>query len=219
MGFLSTISVIIAFTSLPFWAYYWLGTSQSELNEKPETIIFLGGSGMPSKSNLIRSWFVAQAARSFPQAKVIIAMPGDISDSLSTPVLMKNELLLRSIGESRIIFENEGTNTRSQVLNCQGLVKMQSPVLVVTSPENMRRTVLCFKKAGFEKVNALPAFENAPEADLTFNDDTLDETKTLAPDVGKSINIRYQVWNHLIYEILFVREIAALSYYKIRGWI
>jgi hypothetical protein len=83
----------------------------------------------------------------------------------------------------------------------------------------MRRAVLCFQKAGFEKVNGLPAFENALEADLTFTDDELGGNKTGVPDVGKSINARYQVWNHLKYEILIAREIAALSYYRLRGWI
>ena len=96
---------------------------------------------------------------------------------------------------------------------------MQSPILLVTSPEHMRRSVLCFHKVGFEKVGALPAFENAVEADLSFNDDELGGNKVLMPDVGQSINMRYQLWNHLKYEILIVRETVALIYYKMRGWI
>lgn len=219
IGILCSIGVILSFTTLPFWGYYWLGTSKSEITQKPAAIVLLGGSGMPSKSNLLRGWYTAQAAKSFPAARVIVAMPGDLSDSLSTPVLLKNELVLRNVGINRIEFENKGTNTRSQVLNCQGLLKMQSPVLVITSPEQMRRTILCFQKAGFEHVNALPAFEKAVDIDLSFNDDKLGKNIPLVPDVGKSINLRYQVWNHLIYEILFAREIAAMTYYKIRGWI
>ena len=146
-------------------------------------------------------------------------MPGDLKDSLSTPQLMKKELELRGINPELIRFENEGTNTRAQALNCQGLVKMQSSILLVTSPEHMRRSVLCFQKAGFEKVNALPAFENAVEADLSFDDDKLGGNKTLVPDIGESINMRYQLWNHLKYEILIAREMVALAYYKLRGWI
>ncbi len=146
-------------------------------------------------------------------------MPGDLTDSLSTPVLMKKELEIRGISSSKIGFENEGTNTRAQALNCQRYIKMQSPILLVTSPEHMRRAVLCFQKVGFEKVNALPAFENATEADLAFDDDKLGGNKTFVPDVGESINMRYQLWNHLKYEILIAREIVALTYYKLRGWI
>ncbi len=219
IGIFFSICVLLALTSAPFWGYYWLGTSKSELNEKPTTIVLLGGGGMPSQSALMRSWYVEKASKSFPHANIIIAMPGDLTDSLSTPVLMKKELEIRGIDASKIGFENEGTNTRSQALNCQRIIKMQSPILLVTSPEHMRRAVLSFRKAGFEKVNALPAFENATEADLSFDDDKLGGRKTVVPDVGKSINMRYQLWNHLKYEILIARETAALSYYRIRGWI
>lgn len=219
IGIFFSICVLLALTPAPFWGYYWLGTSKSELTEKPTNIILLGGGGMPSQSALMRSWYVEKATKSFPNANVIIAMPGDLTDSLSTPVLMKKELEIRGVNSIKIGFENEGTNTRAQALNCQRFVKMQSPILLVTSPEHMRRAVLSFQKAGFEKVSALPAFENATEADLSFDDDKLGGRKTVVPDVGESINLRYQLWNHLKYEILIAREMAALSYYKLRGWI
>ena len=174
---------------------------------------------MPSESNLMRSWYTEKAAKSFSTANIVIAMPGDLSDSLSTPRLMKKELELRGIQADRITFENVGTNTRAQAMNCQRIIKMQNSILLITSPEHMRRAVLCFQKAGFEKVNALPAFENATEADLSFNDDELGGHKILIPDVGENINMRYQLWNHLKYEILVARELSALAYYKLRGWI
>ncbi|GAB1451899.1 hypothetical protein MASR2M47_19550 [Draconibacterium sp.] len=179
----------------------------------------MGGGGMPSQSNLMRSWYVEKAAKTFPQATVIIAIPGEISDSLSTPQIVKKELIMRGVNPDKIVFENEATNTRAQALNCQKTIKMQTPILLVTSPEHMRRSVLSFQKVGFEKVNALPAFENALEADLSFKDDDLGGNKTGVPDVGKSINARYQLWNHLKYEILIAREIVALTYYRLRGWI
>ncbi|MDX8339913.1 YdcF family protein [Draconibacterium sp. IB214405] len=219
IGIFFFICLVFSFTEQPYWGYHWLGTSKSELKWEPKHIILLGGGGMPSQSNLMRSWYTEKAAKSFPQAKVIVAMPGLISDSLSTPQRMKAELVLRGISAESISFESKGTNTRSQALECQGLIKMQDPILLVTSPEHMRRAVLCFKKAGFEKVNALPAFENAAEADFSFTDDELGGNKTLVPDVGNNINMRYQVWNHLKYEILIAREMFALSYYKLRGWI
>ncbi len=218
-GIFFLITVVLAFTTLPFWAIHWLGTSKAELDSKPETIILLGGGGMPSESNLMRSWFAGKAAQSFPQANIIIAMPGDITDSLSTPRLMKKELILRGAHSCRILFENEGTNTRAQALNCQKQLHTSKSILLITSPEHTRRTVLCFQKVGFEKVNALPTFENASEADFTFRDDELGGRKTAAPDLGHSIQLRYQVWNHLKYEIIFIREMLALGYYRLRGWI
>ncbi len=219
IGIFFSICVLLALTTVPFWGYHWLGTSKSEIKWEPQFIILLGGGGMPSQSALMRSWYTEKATLTFPEATVIIAMPGDKEDSLSTPQLIKNELVERGVNDELITFENEGTNTRGQALNCQRIVKMQTPILLITSPEHMRRAVLCFQKAGFEKVNALPAFENAVEADLLFDDDKLGGNKTLVPDIGKSINMRYQLWNHLKYEILIAREMVALTYYKIRGWI
>ena len=218
-GIFFVICLITAFTEKPYWGYHWLGTSKSELKWKPGTIVMLGGGGIPSESNLMRSWYVSHAYKSFPEANVLIAMPGDTSDTLGTPQRMKDELIIRGIPFEKIYFEAEGKNTRAQALNCLSKLGMEHPVLIITSPDHMRRAVLCFKKVGFEKVNALPAFENAVEADLKFDDDALGGNKTLLPDVGKSISIRYQFWNHLKYEILIAREITALAYYKLRRWI
>lgn len=219
IGLFFFLCVLLALTEQPFWVYHWLGTSKSGLRTKPETIVLMGGGGMPSHSNLIRCWYAAQAARTFPDAQLLIAIPGEISDSLSTPRQVKKELVLRGVNPEKIVFENTATNTRSQALNCKKTLRMQAPLLLVSSPEHMRRAVLSFQKAGFENVNSLPAFENALEADLTFKDDELGGKKTMAPDVGKSINARYQLWNHLQYEILIARELIALGYYKLRGWI
>lgn len=218
-GIFFLVCVLLAFTKQPYWGYHWLGTSKAEMKWKPEVIVVLGGGGMPSQSNLMRGWFAAKAANSFPEAKVLLVMPGNIEDSLSTPVLMKEELVVRGVQSKNISFEDKGTNTRAQALNCAKLINPKTPVLLVTSPEHMRRSVLCFRKAGFKKVNALPAFENALEADLKFDDDKLGGNKTLVPDVGENINARYQLWNHLKYEILIAREITALAYYRLRGWI
>jgi uncharacterized SAM-binding protein YcdF (DUF218 family) len=218
-GFFFLICVILAFTTLPFWGYHWLGTSKSELKGEPGFIILLGGGGMPSESNLMRSWYTEKAAKSFPTSNIIVAMPGDLSDSLSTPQLMRKELLQRGIFSGQIGFENNGTNTRAQALEFKKIADLQKPVLLITSPEHMRRAVLCFRKVGFEKVYALPAFENAVEADLSFYDNELGGNKVIIPNVGNKISVRYQVWNHLKYEILITREMVALAYYKLRGWI
>ena len=218
-GLFFLLMVVVAFTELPFWGYYWLGTSKSELKWKPEVIIVLGGGGMPSESNLMRSWFAASAAKDCPGCSVLIVMPGDTSDIMSTPVKMRSELIIRGIKAENIGFEPHGTNTRSQALECLSQLDKQGSVLLITSPEHMRRAVLCFRKVGFEKVNALPAFENAAEADFSFIDKELGGRQTMIPDVGSNTQVRYQVWTHLKYEILLAREFFALGYYWLRGWI
>ncbi len=211
LGLFFSVCIVFALTEQPFWGYYWLGTSKSEMKWKPTHIIMMGGGGMPSQSNLMRSWYVEKAAKSFPEAIVVIAIPGEIPDSASTPQLVKKELIMRGVNPNKIVFESEATNTRAQALNCQKMIIMQTPILLITSPEHMRRSILSFQKVGFEKVNALPAFENVLEADLSFKDDDLGGNKTGVPDVGKNTNLRYQLWNHLKYEILIFREIAGVD--------
>lgn len=218
-GLFFLLMVIMAFTSLPFWGYYWLGTSKSDLTWKPEVIVMLGGGGMPSESNLIRGWFAASAARDCPECKVLIVMPGDTKDVKSTPARLKSELIIRGVNAENISFEPNGTNTRSQALECLNLFDKQTSILLITSPEHMRRAVLCFRKIGFEKINALPAFENAAEANFSFIDKELGGRQTMIPDVGNNTQVRYQVWTHLKYEILIAREIIAIGYYWLRGWI
>ena len=221
-GFLFLIILILSFTTLPFRGYYWLGTSQSKITEKPDYIILLGGGGMPSESNLMRIFFVHLAAVASPESQIIISIPGNHEDSTSTARLVTDELISKGIGKQRILYEQIGTNTRSQALQLKQFNSTKltdKSILLVSSPEHMRRAVLVFRKAGFTRVNALPAFENAIEANLFFEDDLLGGNKVLVPDIGGNTEVRYQFWNHLKYEILIAREMTALGYYKLRGWI
>lgn len=218
-GLFFIVLVLLAFTTLPFYGHHWLGTSCSEISGKPQYIIMLGGSGMPGGSNLMRCWYTARAASDFPDAQVYIVMPGDREDPAGTPSKLRDELILRNVSPERIFFETVGTNTRSQALECKRKIPTPASVLLVTSPEHMRRSVLTFKKAGFAKVYALPSFENPSEADFSYTDSELGERSPLVPEVGRNTQLRYQVWNHLLYEIQIARELTALAYYRLRGWI
>ena len=221
-GVFFLILICLSFTSLPFWGYYWLGTSVSKVTEKPDYIVLLGGGGMPSESNLMRAYFVCQAAGESPESRIIISIPGDTTDQKSTARLVAAELIRKGIEPQRIFYEEIGTNTRSQALRLQYFNSenlKNKAILLVSSPEHMRRAVLTFRKAGFTRISALPAFENAIEASLIFKDEELGGNKLPVPDIGSNITVRYQFWNHLKYELLIARELAALGYYKLRGWI
>jgi uncharacterized SAM-binding protein YcdF (DUF218 family) len=199
-----------------------LGTSQSKITGKPDYIVLLGGGGMPSESNLMRAFFVFKAAKESPESKIIISIPGNPKDSTSTARLVATELISKGIDAQRILYEEIGTNTRFQALKLQQFNSeklTEKSILLVTSPEHMRRAMLVFKKAGFKQLSALPAFENAIEANLFFKDEELGGNKLPVPNIGNNIEVRYQFWNHLKYEILIAREMAALGYYKLRGWI
>ena len=243
-GVIAAVMIILAFTQAPFWIWYGMGTKKAGIHRPPGCIVLLGGSGMPSESALMRTWYAGRVARYFPGASVIIALPGDPSDSLSTLILMKKELILRGIAPERVFLEDSGTNTRSQALNIlkgisnieqrmmnkasnrqssivnrkSSIVNRKSSILLVTSPEHLYRAVLTFKKAGFLKVDGLPAFEQPLESDMTFNARNLGGRKFI-PDIGSNITLRYQFWTQMNYELLILREWTALGYYKLKGWI
>lgn len=216
LGCISFIALALSFTGLPYRGIQWLGTDKLTLNEKPEYIVMLGGGGMPGESNLIRAFYVVKAARMYPESQIIISHPGDISDSLSTCRLIARELIEKGIDSRRIIFENQGVNTRSQALlvrNFKGEDLREKPVLLISSASHIKRAILCFRKAGFRKVAALSAFQQELEADLS----QLDQQPQAVPPVG--LDLRYNFWNRLQDEITFVHELTALAYYWLKGWI
>jgi uncharacterized SAM-binding protein YcdF (DUF218 family) len=238
-GIVCLILLILCFTSAPFWTWYGLSTKKAGVHRPPEYIVILGGGGMPSGSALMRTWYAANSANKFTRSKIIIALPGDTNDKLSSVNLMKQELILRGIQPSRILLEPYGTNTRSQANNIfkiilnidQRMFKSElqhskfvnqysifNSLLIVSAPEHICRAVLTFKKAGFVRVDALPAFENSIESDITYNDRLLGGRKWV-PDLGNNITLRYRFWSQIMYEQLVMREYAALVYYWFKGWI
>jgi len=116
-GCLFLILFIFCLTPAPFWTWYSLSTKNAGIHRPPEFIVVMGGGGMPSESGLMRTWFAARAGNHFSRSKIIIALPGDTLDSLSSVYQMKEELILRGISGNRISFESLGTNTRAQAIN------------------------------------------------------------------------------------------------------
>lgn len=219
-GVMAIIAVILSFTTLPFWGYYWLGTSLIDEDQSPDNIIVMGGSAMPGKSGLIRTYYAAEVAKIYPDANIIIALPGDVNDENSSVNQMKKEFEIRKVPSQKIVLENQGKNTRFQVLEIKKIIPNElTPLTIVTSPEHMRRAILAFKKVGYQNVSGIPAFDDVHDFDLIFDDDKLGGKNKFVPEIGNNIKIRYQFWKHLEYEVIFTREIIALSYYRLKGWI
>lgn len=220
LGLIGFIMILLSFTSLPFWADYYLGISADALEEEPEVIVVLGGSGMPSPNGLIRSYYGAEAALVYENAKIIIALPGDTLDKNSSIRLMAYEMIIRGVDSTRIVYENEGTNTRWEALNVKNRFFPNSnpAVLLVSSPAHMYRSVKTFQKAGFTNVGGLPSFGRANETSLAFDAAQLGGSNSM-PDVGNQISLRYSIWTRLHTQISVFREYMAIAYYWLMGWI
>lgn len=198
--------------------YYKLSVSDQKLEATPKYIVVMSGSGIPSESGLMRTYHASAIAQIHPNAKIIITMPGDTTNTNSACYLMKNELIIRGIESHRILFENIGTNTRSQAQEVKKIIKGNPSVLIITSPEHIYRSLATFDKVGLTKVSGSAAFEKAVDASFLFNDDELGGNKIL-PNIGDNTQLRYQFWSHLKYQIRVYREYTAICFYKLKGWI
>ncbi len=212
---------LLAFTTIPFYAYHALSDDGRKHDPPPGMIVMLAGAGIPSENGLMRAYFTAGLARAFPEARVVVAAPGNPADSLGDPFRIAKELTLRGVAKERILFAGSGKNTRGQAMEIASILPDRDksmPLTIVSSPEHIRRAVLCFRKCGFSDVGGFPAFESSLETNLRFEDRDLKGNK-IAPPIGSNLQVRYQFWNHLKYEITVLREYSALAYYKLRGWI
>ena len=215
MGSIFLMMAILATTRVPFDVHRWLGTSGSDFTFEPDHIIMLGGSGMPSESNLIRLYYTRELAELFPNADIILCHP----DDSSVVQLMVDYLQQPGFPDSQIHHGSHGNSTREQGMELMNHYKgiSHEKILVVTSPENMYRTVRSFRKLGFENVGGVSAVENAMFSDLSYNFEKVGG-KVFVPDVSGSLGLRYNFWNYLKLEITCMREIAAIGYYKLNGW-
>jgi uncharacterized SAM-binding protein YcdF (DUF218 family) len=93
----------------------------------------------------------------------------------------------------------------------------EKELIVVTSPEHVRRTVKCLNKVGFRNTIGKAAYPATVDFDLSLKKQKLGGNEAI-PSV-ESVKMRYTFFNYLKLEITCLREYCALAYYKIKGWI
>lgn len=207
---------VLAFTRIPFDMHRWLGVAGGLCDSRPDRIIVLGGSGMPSGPELLRLEIAARSAQAYPMAAVLVVHPLDTA----TVRRMVAELVLRGVARERIATSIMGTNTREQVLGIAAgfpEVKVER-IAIVTAPENMYRSLRVFRKLGFAHVSGIPAFDNPEFIDLRYSHGAIGG-KAWAPDVSDDLALRYNFWNYLKLEVTCIREYVALGYYWLNDWV
>lgn len=212
--------VALCFTPAPWHLYHWLGTDSFVLNAPPDYIVIMGGGGIPSESGLMRTYEGADAAKTFPDARIIIALPSDSKTKYDDAYRMKHELVIRGIRARRIAHESKGRNTREQALD---VVKMIDPgnnaVLLITSPEHVKRALKAFRKAGCRYIAGRPAYQASLDVNLLYEADSLGGRDIPMPNVGEQLTLRYEFWNNVRHLCDSSRELCALGYYWLKGWI
>ena len=197
--------IIMGVTGIPRVARDWLTTASEPLGEAPRVIVVLGGEGIPSESGLMRTYCAAQLGLRYPAARLICCLPADGDPDASSVGRMRDELVLRGVARERVSLETHALNTHAQAVAVRaqlGEAALAEPLLVVTSPSHARRSLLCFRKAGFRKVGCEAAIATDAEADM-----------------GSHVFLRYGFWNMLEAQVRYGRELTAMLVYKLRGWI
>lgn len=88
----------------------------------------------------------------------------------------------------------------------------------MSGPEHMKRAVAVFQKAGFKNIGGEPTFDLCGPTNLLYSDKSLGGNKNL-PSIGQETQLRYQFWNHFVYQIICYRELMAITWYWLRDWI
>ena len=232
LGALVLLAAAAQFTNLPWHAYKSFSQVPGAVREAPTHVLVMGGSGIPGESGLARTFFGAEAARLYPKAEVLIALPLGTNESYASRAYV-GELRLRGVPARRIRVVSGGRNTREQALRlAEALAGQDRPplLLIVTDPNHVRRTAACLRKAFADRkaavrLDALPVFQLSIEDPLECLARELDAKVAAAapraavPDAGFSLRFRYEIWNNLGYSNAVLRETAALLYYRLRGWI
>jgi len=206
-GLLTIALLLLAFTRLPGRAYAWFAEDEYKLTKEPDAIVVLGGGGIPSKSGLMRSYLAAEAGQRHQQANVVLSLPADehAAPGESHVEKMKAELVLRGIASERIKLETDSFNTHQQAVALYQHFTRDGNhpnVLLVTSDYHLKRSLLTFRRAGFERIAGLPAIATEVEADF-----------------GPLVRIRYTFWGNLQAYVVMARELTAMGVYKVKGWI
>ena len=197
----------------------WLRCDGVDRVEEPEWIVILGGSGLPSTSTLLRTYYGAQCALAHPRARCVVALPAHGEPGESAVGRMRDELILRGVDRRRIVMETEGRNTHEQAVNVARLLGpagRRRRVILVSSPYHLRRAWLCFRHEGFEQLGVLPAHSTGSEAAYR----RAAEAWSGMPGMrGFAARMRYGFWSNLIAEVWIMRECLGLGVYKLSGWL
>jgi uncharacterized SAM-binding protein YcdF (DUF218 family) len=215
LGLVTLLMLVLALTPLPWKAYGWLSRAGEKLVDSPDVIVMMGGGGIPSESGLSRCYEVAVQARRHPKARVVVAMPLEPEETNGLSRVL-GELAFRGVERSRLGQEGRGRHTREQALEVWKMLDgahRQPSVMVVSSPEHIRRSAKAFRKAGFKKVGGAAAFGQALKANVTL------PHEGALPDPAQSVLFRYRFWDNLMVQVRVLREFTALAYYRAKGWI
>jgi uncharacterized SAM-binding protein YcdF (DUF218 family) len=112
---------------------------------------------------------------------------------------MRDAILQLGVAADHVVVEAESKNTREEAILIARMLadRPRQPIVLVTSPTHMPRSLAVFREAGFDPV---------PSAAAYTSDHSLDRLRWLPSEVG------------LMLLDTVVYDAAANWYYRLRGW-
>ena len=185
----------LAFTDIPYYWYHGYAEDNHSLVSEADFIIVMSGNDFPSSDALEKIYLVSKIKQKRADTKLILAFP-----SLDENLIMQDSVLFKNFGIANsnliIISENDLSNTN---------------VIVVCNYEQTLRTLACFRKRSRANFFAVHNIEKP------FSPELLSPEQNNSPFY--SLQIRYNFWNYLIYQIKAMREYIAIQYYSYKNWI
>jgi len=200
-GLAAVVAVGAALAGVHQHGARWL--AQAEYAADCDYILLLPAGAVPSPVMLMRSYKAAEEYHKNPRAKVVISHKTTPPIRTSTIWTIRRELVFRGVPPEAILLELKATNTaeHARFIRELGIGDIEtSKYLVVTSPTHMRRAVAAFRAAGFRKVYGAAA-----------------RARATGENLGGAQALRYDIWYSVIQEIVVLRELVALAWYKLNG--
>ena len=113
--------------------------------------------GKPTREMLRRVETARDYAEQDPGAVLVVTGGNAAAGSASEADVMKELLMERGIGDTRILVEDRAVDTEQNFLNTAALIGPEQPIVLVTSGYHMLRALGLARHAGFEKVMGLSA--------------------------------------------------------------
>jgi uncharacterized SAM-binding protein YcdF (DUF218 family) len=186
----------------------------SEIHDTYDAGIMLGGTiryynsdvKRPVFGNGVDRFMQVQELYHYNKIKNIILSSGSgslVFDKIKEADLLKAQAERTGIDSTRLLAESNSRNTYENAQETAQLIKeknLKPPFLLITSAFHMRRSLLCFKKAGVE---VIPFSVDQHSGAVMFTPD-----KTFLPSLDALLD-----WNVLIHEW------AGMTMYKLAGYI
>jgi uncharacterized SAM-binding protein YcdF (DUF218 family) len=156
---------------------------------------------LPSLGTAFRVMEGARLYRLLDRPTIILSggITGTNPGARSEAEAMRNVILTLGVPADHVVLETESRNTREEALVVRRMLadRAGAPIVLVTSPTHMQRSMDVFRLVGLNPVPSTSAYKS---------DGTLESRRWLPNDVG------------LLLFSSFVYDSAATVYYRLKGW-